>query len=205
MACRTGAATAGLDRGSDACARQVRRGGAPVARRRLALPAVLSTALLLACSAALDWREVQPEGTDAVALFPCRPHTLERSVVLAGHTVPMSLHACSAGGRTWALAVAPLGDPTLVSPALEALRRAAAANVGAASERRRLPLEVRGATPNAASVREELRGRLPDARTVVEQLAVFTRGTTVYQATVFGAALPAADADTFFASLRVGT
>ncbi|MBS0305464.1 MAG: hypothetical protein JSR43_08810 [Proteobacteria bacterium] len=172
---------------------------------RVAPTAALATALLLACAAALDWREVQPEGTDAVALFPCRPHTLERSVVLAGRTVPMSLHACSAGGRTWALAVAPLGDPTLVSAALEAMRRAAAANVGAATGSRRLPLDVRGATPNAASGREELRGRLPDARTVVEQLAVFTRGTTVYQATVFGAALPAEDADTFFASLRVGT
>jgi len=126
-------------------------------------------ALLLACSAALDWREVQPEGADAVALFPCRPHTLERSVVLAGRTVPMSLHACSAGGRTWALAVAPLGDPTLVSAALEAMRRAAGRLHGAATGSRRLPLDVRGATPNAASGREELRGRLPDARTVVEQ------------------------------------
>jgi len=125
-------------------------------------------------------------------------------VPLIGKTVQMSLHACSAGGLTWALTVVTLGDPTLVTPALQALREAAAANVGATSGARPLVFEIRGATPNAASGREELQGRLADGAAVVEQLALFARGTTVYQVTVLGARLSADVADTFFGALRVG-
>jgi len=176
----------------------------PAARVTPALVAALIATLAAACSATLDWREVRPPGADLVALFPCRPHELARTVPLAGRSVRMSLHACTAGGLTWALAVAPLGDPTLVTPALEALRRAAAVNVGATGGATPHALQVRGATPNAASGREELHGRLADGSVVVEQLALFTRGTIVYQATVLGAQLPVEAADTFFGALKVG-
>ena len=58
-------------------------------------------------------------------------------------------------------------------------------------------------TPNPASQRLQLRGRMPDGRAVTEQIAVFTRGTRVYQTTVLGDKLDAQATDTFFGSLRL--
>jgi hypothetical protein len=167
----------------------------------LVLPAALGAG---GCSPALDWREARTAGSGFVALFPCKPRTLTRTVPLAGAPVALSMHACSAGGVTWALAHADLGDPARVGPALSELRGSAAANIGAGAARE-LPLPIKGLTPNPASVRLRLEGRLPDGRAVVEQIALFSRGTVVLQATALGETLPDEAAETFFAALRAAT
>jgi len=166
--------------------------------RAAACAAALAAA---ACSPALDWRELRPEGSGAVLMLPCKPASHARRVPLAGTPVELTLYACSAAGVTWALAFADVADPARVGPALAALRDAALANVGAAASAP-LPLAVPGATPNPASVRLALQGRLPDGQAVHEQVAVFARGTRVYQATCVGAQLPADGVQTFFAGLR---
>jgi len=163
--------------------------------------ALVTALALAACSPALDWREVRPEGTGLTLLLPCRPSQQVRTVALAGRDVRLALVACSAGGQTWAVAFADVGDPAAVGPALDGLRRAAARNLGAADAGSQA-LSVPGATPNAASARLALAGRLPDGAAVQEQVALFTRGTFVFQATVVGPALPADAVDTFFGGLR---
>lgn len=170
-------------------------------RRRQLLASIALVGALAACAPALDWREVRPQGAGLVALFPCKPSALTRSVALAGQTVRLALHACSAGGQTWALAFADVGDPARVRASLEELRRSAAANL-AATATTPLPLTVSGTTPNPASGREQLIGRLPDGQAVVEQVALFVRGTVVFQATVLGPSVPAEAADSFFSALR---
>lgn len=157
-----------------------------------------------ACSPALDWRQTRPEGSGVSLLLPCRASARSRNVLLAGRTVPLALHACSAGGATWALAFADMGDPALVGPALDELRRSVAANLGADAGTS-LPLAVPGSTPNPASVRARVDGHLPDGSAVQAQLAVFARGTWVFQATALGARLPADGVETFFESLRAGS
>jgi hypothetical protein len=147
---------------------------------------------------------VRPEGGDLSLLMPCRPSRQARNVNLAGRTVALVLSACSAGDQTWGLAFADMTDPALVGPALEALQRAAAANLGAAGGETK-PFEPRGATPNPTAARTRLAGRLPDGAAVAEEAAFFTRGTTVYQATVLGPKVPAEGAATFFDSLRLGS
>jgi hypothetical protein len=159
---------------------------------------------LAACTPSLDWREVRPEGSALTLLMPCRPSAQTRSVVLAGRSVRLVLTACSAGGQTWAVAAADLADPAVVEPALVELRQSAARNLGAA-DAAALPLAVSGATPNAASVRVGFAGHLPDGAAVQEQVALFTRGTVVFQATVVGARLPPDAVDTFFGSLRLAS
>lgn len=157
--------------------------------------------LLWACAPALDWRDVRPQGSGLTLLFPCKPSAQERRVVLAGQPVRLALHVCSAAGQTWGLALADLGDPGLVGQALADLQRSAAANIGAAPQ----PLQaltVAGATPHAASVRARLNGRLPDGEPVRMQVAVFTRGTVVYQASALGTALQDEPAEVFLASVR---
>lgn len=162
---------------------------------------VLAATLLAGCSPTLDWREVRPEGSGAQLMLPCKPASMARKVRLAGAEVNLTLVACSAGNVTWALAFADLGDPTQVGPALAELGESAAGNLGASTPQR-LPLAVAGATPNPASTRLFIEGRLPDGEAVQEQVAVFTKGTRVFQATAVGARLPAEALETFFDGLR---
>lgn len=169
---------------------------------RLLFP--LAAALLAACAPDLDWREVRPEDSAAQVLMPCRARTQTRELELDGRRVRWSLAACTAGGETWGLAFADLGDPAGVTGALQAMRVSAAGNVGATGGTP-LALNVPGSTPNPASARVALQGRLPDGSAVEEQVAVFTRGTRVYQASVVGERLPAEETETFFASIRLGS
>jgi len=58
---------------------------------RSAVAAIAFGATLLACSPAFDWRETRPEGSGAVAMFPCRPVKQERSVRIGAAVLPGSL------------------------------------------------------------------------------------------------------------------
>jgi hypothetical protein len=156
---------------------------------------------LAACAPALDWRDTRPEGAEVQLQFPCKPNGQSRDLSLAGQRVNLALHACAAGGMTWGLAVADVADPALVGPALKELASSAAVNLGAAAAEA-VPLQVRGATPNAAAGRQRLTGKLPDGRAVSMDMAVFARGTWVYQASVLGERAAGEDAQTFFDSLR---
>jgi hypothetical protein len=168
--------------------------------RSPALPAAV-LALTSACSPVLDWREVQPAGSGAQLLLPCKPASHSRRLMLAGSEVLLAMHTCQAGDVTWALAVAEVADPARVGPALDALRSATIANLGTAGGQT-LPLAVAGATPHPSSTRVSLTGRLPDGQAVQAQVAVFSKGTRVFQATCLGAKVPADAADVFFEALR---
>jgi hypothetical protein len=166
-------------------------------------PALLAGMAVVGCSPTLDWRDWRPAEGGVVLTLPCKPTPQTRTVQLAGQPVRLSLHACSAGGQTWALAYADVGDPTRLTAALVELRDSAARNLGAETLRPGPPLRVSGATPHAESGRWSLSGRMPDGKPVDEELAVFARGTWVFQATVLGAQLPPEGVTTFFESLRV--
>lgn len=169
---------------------------------RLGLPALLLGAWSLsACAPALDWRDVRPEGASVQLQMPCKPNGQSRDVTLAGARVNLALHACAAGAVTWGLAATDMADPARVGPALAELSAAAAGNLGAAAGAVQ-PLAVPGATPNAASGLQRLAGRLPDGKPAQMQVAVFARGTWVYQASVLGEKVDDAAAQTFFTSLR---
>jgi hypothetical protein len=157
--------------------------------------------VLAACSPALNWREVRPEGSGILLMMPCKPDVQVRKVRLAGQSASVTLSACSSAGATWALAMSDLGDPQRVSPALEELRNSAVANVGAVESQPHAQ-DVPGATPNPGSVRLAMTGRLPDGQAVQEQMVVFARGTWVFQATVVGERLPTEGVEVFFGSLR---
>jgi len=162
---------------------------------------LIAAAALAGCSPGLNWRTVRPEGSGAELLMPCKPDHLARSLPLAGATVSLTLVVCEADEVTWALAFADVQDPARVGEALLALQGAAQANV-AGSSPRALPLQVAGATPHPASGRLAFDGRLPDGRAVQEQVAVFAKGTRVFQATALGSRLPAEAADNFFGALQ---
>ncbi|HSW07775.1 hypothetical protein [Aquabacterium sp.] len=154
-------------------------------RHRSALGLALSLATLLACSPAIDWREMQPEGAHLRMAMPCRPASHQRSVALAGAPVAMTLLACQIEGGTFAVAFAELDDPARVGPALVALIEAARSNVRGQAVTLS-PAQVRGMTPQPAAQQWRMNGTLPDGRAVVSQGVVFAHGMRVYQATVVG-------------------
>lgn len=166
------------------------------------ISALLSLVLLVACAPTLDWREVRPDATGLALWLPCKPASHARELMVAGRKVTLTLHACNAGGVTWALAHADMRDPATIGAALRALRAAAAQNVGAPSSTSLRPLPISGQTPQAESGLIELAGRLPDGSAIRAQVAVFSRGTQVFQATAMGAHLDAEAAQTFLSSIR---
>ncbi len=172
------------------------------ARRGAARGLLLLTAALVACSAALDWRDVRPDGWSLMGALPCKPASQQRQVALAGQPVVLTMVACTADSHTFALSSAELGDPARVGVVLQALGQAAQANVQAtvAAEQ---AAQVPGMTPNPAARRWLLRGRLPDGQAVAEQVQVFAHGTRVFQAAVIGPVADSARADPFFEALKV--
>ena len=160
--------------------------------------------VLAACTPALNWREVRPEGNQVRGMFPCKPASHARRVAIAGQTQEMTMWACSADETVYALSFADVQDPARVGAALDELGRAARSNLqsqgGAASQ----PAAVVGMTPHPQSAQWRLSGRLPDGRAVQERVLLFSHGTQIYQATMLGARLDAEAQETFFGALRVG-
>ena len=157
---------------------------------------------LAACTPALDWREVRSPDSGVVALFPCKPERMERSLEFAGTPVAMVLQACTVGGATYALMHANVDDPRRVAAALEGLRAAAAANLGGTAQAV-APMSVPGMTPNPLAERLVIEGRDARGDRVREHAGFFVKGMRVYQAVVVGAQLDEAAADTFFSALRL--
>lgn len=170
---------------------------------RAAVAGLVLACATAACAPALDWREVRPESSGLVALFPCKPFGNARQLRLAGASVEMTLYSCSADGATYAVAFADVGQPDLVGPALEELALAAARNIGAGALQASTPVHVAGMTPNPQASLRTLVGQLGEGRRVQEQVAVFARGMRVFQATVVGQKVDADAAETFFGALRL--
>ena len=154
------------------------------------------------CVPTHDWREVRVEGTTLIALFPCRPQRHARTAELAGTPLPMQLHACSSAKVTWAVAVLEVPQPADVGPALQALSRAAAANM-AASQVRTVPLRVPGMTPNPNAAMQAMSGVSAQGAAIQASAAYFAKGLQVYQATVFGDRIDLDASEMFFGGLKL--
>lgn len=162
---------------------------------------------LAACSPALDWRTVRPEGAQGLlATFPCKPTQNQRTVAVPGLPGPpaqVHLASCKTGDTVWALTYFKVPDATQVSQALAANQRALLDNLQAAGQGVRAPVEaldlapttVPGMTPNPLSRHWRLSGRRPDGQGGETPFAVqawhFSHGLTVFQATVWRTPSPA--------------
>ena len=169
------------------------------------MPRVLVGTLFLAtaaCSPTLDWREIRPQDSGLTLLFPCKPASHAREVRLDGSPRQMVLYACEAGDSTFALSQVAVSDPREVDPALDAMRAAAAANVQAGSPTAQ-DFVVPGATPSGRAGRLDAAGRLPGGDAGQLAAVFFVRGTSLFQATVFGRRLDREAVDTYFSGLKL--
>jgi hypothetical protein len=172
------------------------RGGA----RRSALLGVAALSLA-GCSPALDWHSVPVPGTQLVAELPCRPGRFERDVTVAGLPLKLYMLSCEAGGVTYGVATAEVGDPARVEAVLQALRDGAAAAIRSADSPAGA-LNMNGITPFSGNALARLHGKRPDGQTVDESIRVFARGSRVFQATAIGASLPESALGPFEDGLR---
>jgi hypothetical protein len=168
------------------------------------VPLLALACALGACTPALDWRESSPQGSQARLMFPCRPAGHARQVVLAGEKVEMTLFACTAVETVFALSFVDVKDSALVGPALGELANAARSHLRGGDHAASQPLDVPGMTPHPLAAQWRLSGTLANGRAMQERVALFSRGTVVYQATMLGTRLEGEAQETFFGSLRVG-
>ncbi len=163
--------------------------------------AVIAAVASGGCSPTFDWREVRPEGTGVVALFPCKAQADRRTVSIDARTVMLSLHACRTATMTFGLAYSDVGDARRVAPALEAMRASWLATPGAqAVEAAAMQAPVSG-SPSTA-VRARLHIMRPGQPPADSAAAFFAIGTRVFQVTAYGAPLDGEAAQTFLSSVR---
>ena len=154
-----------------------------------------------ACSPTFDWRSVALPDTQLVTELPCRPGRFQRDVTVAGAPLRLFMLSCEAGGITYGVATADVGDPRRVDAVLHALRDSAAAAIRSADSPSGA-LNMPGVTPFSGNSSAHLHGQRPDGKTVDEAIRVFGRGTRVFQASAVGAELPDAAVRPFEDGLR---
>jgi hypothetical protein len=165
-----------------------------------ALAAVLA---LSACSPALNWREVRPEGTRLQVLLPCKPDKAQKVVPLGGQATLLAMLGCEASGATFAVAVADVGDAAKAAPVLALWQALTLANMKAApGSRQELPLRVPGASAQTPLVRLQAQGQRADGSAVHGQAAYFAQGAQVFQVVLYAPKIAPEAAETFFSSLK---
>lgn len=158
-----------------------------------------------ACSPTFNWRELRPQGTPLLALMPCKPEAAERTLPLDGIPTVMHMHSCEAGGQTFAVAWAEVGDESRVPAALAGWRAGALAALRvdatmAADARTQWPAAVPGAQVQQGA---QAAGLGPDGQRTHMRGAYFSQGRQVFQAAVYGARLSDEALVTFFEGLKL--
>ena len=173
--------------------------------RFLTFSAVGLAALLMlaACSPAFNWREVRPENTRLSLLLPCKPDKAKKEVPLGGPSTTLSMLGCDAGGATFAVAMADLGDASKAAPVLALWQSLTLANMKAAPGTGQfLPLKIAGASAQPAVSRVLAQGQRIDGTVVSGQAAYFAQGSQIFQVVMYAPKIESEVAETFFSSLK---
>ncbi|MBM3362331.1 MAG: hypothetical protein ACKOCZ_07835 [Betaproteobacteria bacterium] len=156
--------------------------------------------LLLACSPALNWREVRVEGGGLSVLLPCKPDRATKTVPLGGSPATLAVMGCEAAGAMFVVSVAELGQAERSATVLLQWQDLTLAHMRAVQPVRQ-PVQVAGAA--GAAVRIAARGSHPDGQAVEAQAIFFARGSQIFQAVVYAPRISPDAAETFFASLKL--
>lgn len=162
----------------------------------------LLATLLAACSPSLNWREVRPEGTELLLMFPCKPEQQTRAISAPGAPAEarMGLARCEAAGLGFSLSWSDVPDPAQLSPSLKQMREAVTAGLKLpASEPQALQLTGMTPSPEAVSVALGAVG----SKGQQARLAVFARGLRVYQVLMVGPRADAAAWEGFLGSIKL--
>jgi hypothetical protein len=158
--------------------------------------------LLAACRPTYNWREVGIEPTGLQATLPCKPDRIERKTEFTpGRKLVLHAVGCEAGGATFAVLYADMGQAGELSSALAQWKGASLASTHSKVQSEQ-PYQPAGALGLAQSALVRAQGQRPDGGTVQSQAAYFARGTRMFQAVVYAERLDAKMTEPFFAGLR---
>jgi hypothetical protein len=173
-----------------------------MANRSQAFMASAMALLLLACSPALNWREVRPDGAGLMALFPSRPDQGVQSVALGALVVKMSMMGCEAGGAMFTLAHVAL-DGSMDAEALRAQWQVGTLASMQGTAGKEEPFFLKGASSSLSPGQIRATGQRADGSPVAMRAAWFAVGGVVYQAAVYADRDVDEVAQTYFDGIRV--
>ncbi|HVR50270.1 MAG TPA: hypothetical protein VMS38_11055 [Pseudorhodoferax sp.] len=170
---------------------------------------ILLATTLLACSPALNWREVRLDAAVPLhLLLPCKPDRAERAVDMAGHAVTLHMVGCEADGATFAVSYVQLADASDAAVVLQGWRTAVLARAQAQFVQDEAAWAPQGpAWPGLAPQRLQAAGRRPDGEPVALQAAWFATagpsGVQVFHAVMLSPRPRPEVAQAFFSALTV--
>ena len=155
------------------------------------------------CSPQLNWRDVQPGNGGLALLLPCKPDQGDKIVPLGGRPTKMTMMGCDAGGATFAVALADVGDASNVPEVLTQWQALTLTNMKATpATTQSRPLRVPGASQEPAPVLVVAQGQRPDGTAVNGWAAYFSKGSQVVQVVMYASAIEPVAAEIYFASLK---
>jgi hypothetical protein len=163
-------------------------------------PAALAV-FLAACSPTFNWREMRAEPTELKAMLPCKPDKASRQVPMAGRQVDLQVLGCEAGGATFAIMFADIGDAGRSGEVLAQWKQATLSNMRAVAGQER-PFLPPGAIALPQSRQVVASGRRGDGSKVEGHAAYFARGSHVFQAVIYTDQLKPESAEPFFSGLK---
>ena len=161
---------------------------------------VITSALLTACSPALNWRETRLDG-GLKALLPCKPDQGSRQMPLAGQAVEMQMVGCEAGGAMFAVAHVKLDDAGRVALSQATWQAAMLANMQATSPQLE-NYNPKGAATEPKPVRLTAQGRRADGSAVTAQAVWFSKGENLYHAVIYADPVKPDMAEPFFSGFE---
>ncbi len=166
------------------------------------LPVLVLAALVLSgCSPTFNWRTVRPDGAALQALMPCKPDEARRDTPLGGAVTPLNMLSCEAGGHTFALSWADLGNAERVPAALVQWRAASLVSLKAAPDAARSWTQTVPGADRTEGL--EVQGVRHDGSATQARVLYLAKGTRVYQAAIYGAGIGREESVTFFEGLQL--
>jgi len=161
--------------------------------------------LLLACSPALNWRNVRIDDMSLQAGLPCKPDRAVRQVAWGGRVIDMKLVGCEARGAMWTIAAVALPQNMSVSEGLAQWRQVTLAHLRS-DEAAGQSFVPPGALEVPQSARLHVPGKSPDGASLEVDLAWFARvssgGAILYQAAIYAPVREAEGVETFLSGLH---
>lgn len=167
------------------------------------MAALVLVVTTVACSPALNWREVPLQGL--AALLPCKPDHAERKLQLGPSDVTLRMSGCEAAGALYAISHVRVTDPSQLQATHHAWRQATLAAMQATSDSMppRPPVSHSIGQAKAAPNPEKLGGKRPDGSAVQAQLMWLNKGQDLYHVAVYGPKLPPEMTELLFSELSL--
>ena len=161
---------------------------------------------LAACSPAFNWRDVQPDNTALHLLLPCKPDVAQQTVPMGGVPTLLTVMGCDAGGSTFAVAVADMGNADARVDVLNQWQRATLSGIkadAAGSGVQRVPAKVPGAVGTPAPVLVKALGQRADGSAIHSHALYFAHGTQVFQLVMLASTIAPEAEEMFFSSVKL--